>query len=481
MPRLPVILSLLLLTVAGCKSAASLPSDARTREADRQAMAKWGKGLDDLPRVKLVLVSPHNENITQEFGWAFALRHAVEKGELVEFEWRDVGGGGSAIQQYLTNIYKTSDTADIDVLWGGGDIVFNGLLKKIGANDDGVLQTLDLPKDVLDNVPAELHGQRFYDPKKRWIGSAVSGFGFLYNAQMCKQTGRSFPSTWTDLGDGQFTDLLVLADPGQSGSVTATYMTIVQTEGTWPAGWAKLLGILSNAKRIADSAGSSANAPVLGDALVAACIDFYGLLRVAEAPDKLVYVSPEKQTIFGPDPIGILKNPPHPELAKEFVDYVMSAPGQAMWALRVGEKDGSVRSVLGRQPIRRDVYELYAGKMSPRIVNPFAETEGMTVATAMKKVSFGAFRQLVVSAAVDNIDTLRQARKRLNELAADPSKKDLHAQMLAEFNTLPANVATLEAMAATDNKLRDAVEFYNISKGWRDEFRAKFERIAAAK
>lgn len=467
--------------LTGCKPQASLPGDARTQEAQRQVRDKWGKGLSDLPRVKLVLISPHNENITQEFGWAFALRHAVEKGELVEYEWRDVGGGGSAIQKYLENAYSKSDTADIDVLWGGGDIVFNGLVRKLPRHEEGILQPLELPKDVLDNVPAELNDVRFYDPKMRWIGSAVSGFGFLYNAQMCKRTGRESPRTWADLGDGQFTDLLVLADPGQSGSVTATYQTIVQTAETWPKGWARLLAILSNAKRIADSAGSSANAPVLGDAMVAACIDFYGLLRVAEAPDELVYVSPEKQTTFGPDPIGILKNPPHPELAKEFVEFVMSAPGQAMWALRVGEKDGPVRSVLGRQPIRRDVYELYAGKMSPRIVNPFAESQGMTIAPAMTKISFGAFRQLVVSAAVDNVDSLRLARRRLNELAADPSKKELHRQMLAEFNALPDNVSTLEKMSQTDGKLRDPVDFYNISKAWRDEFRAKFERIAAAK
>ena len=43
----------------------------------------------------------------------------------------------------------------------------------------------------------------------------------------------------------------------------------------------------------------------------------------------LVYVSPTGQTAFSPDPIAILKNPPHPKLAQQFVDFMTSEQAQA--------------------------------------------------------------------------------------------------------------------------------------------------------
>ena len=98
----------------------------------------------------------------------------------------------------------------------------------------------------------------------------------------------------------------------------------------------------------------------------------------------------------------------------------MSARGQALWALPVGAEDGPVRTALGRQPIRRDVYERYAGRLLPSVVNPYLAGAAMAGGAEMEQVNFGVLRRLVVAAAVDNIDGLRRARATLNRLAADP-------------------------------------------------------------
>ncbi len=463
----------------GCGEKDRTPADPRTAEADRQVRQRYGKGLDELPTVKLVLISAHNENILDEYAWAFSLHHAVEYGQKVDIERRDVGGGGSAIQRYLQNVYAEADESRIDVVWGGGDILFQVLIRPTTRHPQGLLLPLTLPNDVLANIPPQLNGQPLIDPQLRWVGSAVSGFGFLYNAEMLRRCRIDPPRLWQDLGAARFTDLIELADPAQSGSVTMTYLTIVKSERTWPAGWARLLAVLSNAKRIADAAGAAANAPVLGDALVATSIDFYGLTRVAEAPDQLVYVSPAGQTSFSPDPIGILKNPPNPVLAQRFVDFVMSARGQVLWALPVGAADGPVRTALGRQPIRRDVYQTYAGHLLPSVVNPYQVGAAMAVTSEMEKVNPGVLRRLVVVAAVDNIDGLRAARRVLNALAADPSRQEEYRRRLEEFHALPDNVAALEQMNSPDLWPKDAKALYRLDAGWRDFFRHKYERIIA--
>jgi len=472
------IIAIYAVLTLGCGGDQNAPDDARTAQVDRQVRQRWGKSLAELPTVTLQVISPHNENIQNEFAWAFSLHHALQYGQKVQIIWRDVGGGGSAIQQYLQNVYAEADTCGIDVLWGGGDMVFSALSRPTDRHAEGVFQPLALAADVLENIPAELHDQRFYDPQLRWVGSALSGFGFLYNAEMLRRCGIAPPRLWQDLGDSRFTDLIELADPAQSGSVTATYVTIVKSAPTWPAGWGRLIAVLSNAKRIADAAGAAANAPVLGDALVATSIDFYGLTRVAEAPEQLVYVSPAGQTPFSCDPIGILTNPPNGLLAQRFVDFVMSARGQALWALPVGAPDGPVRSALGRQPIRRDVYDLYRSRLLPSIVNPYQAGAAMVVAPGMEKVSFGVLRRLVVAAAVDNIDALRAARAALNRLQADPQRQDEYCRRLAVFNALPENVDTLEEMNSRDLWPKDDRQMYRIDTDWRDFFRRKYLEVA---
>jgi ABC-type Fe3+ transport system substrate-binding protein len=471
----------LLTACAGCGKDESTPADQRTAAADKAVRAKWGKSLADLPVVQLEIVSPHNENIIQEFEWAFSLHHALEYGQRVDLVESQVGGGGSSIEKYLLNVYANAPSSGIDVLWGGGDFAFATLAK------NALLEPMTLRDDVPANVPAQFGGLPMLaganappeGPRQfLWIGSAVSGFGFLYNEGILRRLNIAAPARWEDLADRRFTDLLEVADPGQSASAAAAFRMIVVSEPTWPAGWARLLQVLSNTKRFADSAGSAANAPVLGEAPVATCIDFYGIIRVAEAPRELVYVSPPGQTTFSPDPIAILKNPPHSELAQRFVDFVMSARGQALWALRIGEKDGPVRFVLGRQPIRRDVYEIYAGKMAPRIVNPYQAGQALEVSPQMQQVNFTVLRQLIISATVDNVNGLRTARRRLNELSADPSAADEYARRLAEFNRLPEDIDTLEKMNKLAGAFKDPKQFRAVTVGWRDFFADKFAKAA---
>jgi len=412
-----------------------------------------------------VAISPNNTDIEREYEDAFSLHHAVQFGQQVDIDWRDVGGGSSAILRYLENVYSTSDRSGIDVVWGGGEDNFVRLCA------DGILHKMTIPADVLDNVPAMLGGVKLYDGEHRWCGSAVSGFGFLYNKPLLERLGRQLPALWEDLGDGRFYDLVGLADPTQSGSAANNYEMIVQSGKEWPAGWAKLLSILGNAKKFYAGAGDAADAVPSGEVAVAACIDFYGTIRVSKYPDTLVYVSPKGQTTFTPDPIAILKNPPSPELAQRFVDFVLSLEGQAMWALPAGSPGGPVRSQLGRQPIRKDVYEKYAGRLPPAIVNPYTAGQGMQVDVQLWSASFDVLKQLVGAAAVRNRNGLRAAKKTLIDTGFEP-------QRLAEFIALPENVSSRNKLDEVARQLRDDKQAEIVTSGWVEFFRQKYERVS---
>jgi len=116
--------------------------------------------------------------------------------------------------------------------------------------------------------------------------------------------------------------------------------------------------------------------------------------------------------------------------------------------------------------------------MVPNTINFYEQPSTMIVSKEMSKVNFGILRQLVVSAAVDNIDSMRKARRRLNQLQADPSAREQYQAALADFNALPEDVSTIEKMNATAGRMNDLVEMYKITVAWRDFFKHKYTTIA---
>jgi len=465
------------LLLAGCgERDTGLPRDARTAAVDQQVRAKWGKGLDELPTVSLIILSANNENILDEFEWAFSLHHAVAYGQTVTFDRRDVGGGGTSMETALLNNYTRGQTPGFDILWGGGDTIHMNLARG-GRGIDGtptgpLLETLTLADDVLENIPAEFAGTPMRDGNLRWVGSAMSGFGILYNKGILEKIRRQPPRDWQDLGDDRFLGLVELADSQQSGSAAAVYRTIVISDD-WPAGWHKLLAVLGNVHRFADSAGSAANAPALGEAPLATCIDFYGAMRVMEAPDQLVYFTPPGQSIFTSDPIAILKGAPNRDLAQRFVDFVVSPAGQALWALPVGAEGGPVRKPLGRQPIRRDTYTQLAGRMLPFITDPYEQGQAIVLTAEKNAVDFKVLRELVGAAAITNRQGLAAAKAAI-------VRSNHRPDLVAEFNALPQNVATLDAIQALAKELREAkgnARIDALRDEWQQFFREKYQRI----
>ncbi len=418
-----------------------------------------------LPEVRLVLISPHNTDIQKEYEAAYVKHHAARYGERVTFEWRDVGGGASSILSHLRNVYENSEQSGIDVVWGGGDFNFARMAS------EGILMPMELADDVAANIPATHGGLVLCDPDRLWCGSAMSGFGIFYNKQLLERLRLTPPTRWEDLGEPHFFDLVGLADPSQSGSAAASYAMIVQSEDTWQAGWAKLLGILANTKKFYAGAGDAAEALPSGEAAITTCIDFYGTNRMAKYPTSLQYLSPRGQTAFNPDPIAILKNPPNPAVAQGFVDFVLSYEGQSLWALPVGADGGPERSALGRQPIRKDVYAERAGEMLGSIVNPYEAGQTMELDTALWNDSYGLLRHLVWAAAVRNVDFMKAAKERLIKTNNDPA-------LVALFNRLPDNVATREAVAETNRMLADRKQRDIIVTDWVAYFRDQYEQVA---
>lgn len=193
---------------------------------------------------RLIVVTPHNQDIRREFARAFSEWHERTYRQAVEIDYR-VPGGTNDIKRQLENTYRGHRDAGgalrpdsyigIDVVWGGGDYFFDNELKPLG-----VLQPLRLdPRTLAAAFPQPtLAGVKLYDHAidpatgavlpPRWVGVCLSSFGIVYNADLLDTLGLTYPQSWDDLADPRLAGMLALADPLRSGSAAVAFNMVLQ-------------------------------------------------------------------------------------------------------------------------------------------------------------------------------------------------------------------------------------------------------------
>ena len=276
------------------------------------------------------------------------------------------------------------------------------------------------------------------------------------------------PKVWNDLGKPDMHNNIILADPSQSSSIAAAFEMILQSEKEWPSGWKKLLSVLGNAKKFTSSAGSAADAPVIGESAVAACIDYYGTMRVSKDPAKLGFVSPRGGTGYTPDPISMLKNAPNREIAKRFMDFSLSLEGQRLWALMPGTPDGPEKYCLNRPPIRKDFYSEYTESIPEWISRPYS-SDPIEVDANLREKRYDVMILLVKACAIENSNLLLDAKGYVDKTENEKLKE--------LFYSLPDNIKTIEQACSLHEEIKDDAKRQKISMEWSEFFRNKFKSV----
>ncbi len=319
----------------------------------------------------LIIISPHPDAARKEFAAAFSKWHEDHYGTPATVEYRDLGGG-TTVTKAIRSLYgHSSASSGIDVYFGGGAPDHQYLA------GEGCIEKIELPAELLAQIPQTINGVRQYDANAGWYGACISSFGILYNAQLLNELNAKgaadqqlpTPRRWADLADPRFNGLLIAAGP-ESSSGRACYELILQSAGKWTAGWKRLLGFWANCQGFTAGASDLPTRVHNGQALAATCIDFYAFGEIATAGEgQLKFVLPEDGVVWTPDPVSVLKGAPHREMARKFVEFVLSVDGQALWCLPAGTPGGPVSRTLFRQPINRLAYERYGEKFPPQLVN----------------------------------------------------------------------------------------------------------------
>ncbi len=350
-----------------------------------------GDEVSDAART-LIIISPHNEQIRWEFGRGFERWHEQEFGEPVRVIWNRPGGT-SEIRRMLIAQYTAAlrDGRPVggaaDLMMGGGSYEFTRLSEPITIDINGETRTTTITAKLvfdqqwLDDVYGEnrITNSVLYDPDGFWFGTALSGFGIVYNRDVLDELELPVPTVWADLSHPKLRGWVALVNPAQSGSITTALETILLRMG-WTDGWRVLRRCGANARYFSASSIKPPLDVSQGDAAAGICIDFYGRyqaqsVKEAGGGDRLGYVDPPGLTTIDPDPIAMLNGARDPELARRFIEYSLSERAQALWQFPI-EDDvdddlGPTRFELRRLPIRRSMYEKYRQRMIDD-VDPFA-------------------------------------------------------------------------------------------------------------
>jgi ABC-type Fe3+ transport system substrate-binding protein len=463
---------------------------------------------------RLVIVTPHNEQIRYEFGRAFSRWHQQTHGESVEIDWRSLGGT-SDIRRMLISRYeklakagRENEGAGFDMMFGGGAYEFDYQLKPgvrmIRRDDRGNPVTRRVSISVPTELPAELIAaayptrriadEKLYDAQDgHWYGVVLSSFGIAYNRDVLERLGLPEPTTWADLADPRYDRWVALADPAHSGSVRVTYDAILQRYGfdnadaddPYAKGFLRRSGIktlrrvFANARYFAPGSNKVPTDVSHGEAAAGICIDFYGRYQsqVIGGGRRVGFVAPAGSTLISADPIAVLRGAKNRELATRFIQFLLTEQGQAIWCFERGVEvvretgesklRGPERFELRRSPIRRDMYAKHLEHMTDK-VDPFDIARAVPEGTPSY---FGPLPTLLHAMCMD-VHTDLQAAWRTVYACDDPALK---AKLRIEFDKLPFTRDELRAAAGRwRNDPRAELE---DRMAWTDFFRDQYARV----
>ncbi|MBN1682958.1 extracellular solute-binding protein [Candidatus Bathyarchaeota archaeon] len=405
---------------------------------------------------KLTIISPHASSIKNEYKIAFEAFYLATYGSSVTVEYVDTGGTSDIIA-YVDAAFAANNqtTSNIDVWFGGGIEPF------INAKSKNQLVPYKINQSTLDLIPQNLSGFPIYDFEYYWYGADLSGFGIIYNKAIVNQQNLLVPKTWEDLANPALQGWVGSADPRHSGSTHMVYEIMMQAYG-WEKGikLATLMG--ANVKSWPSSSSAVPKAVSAGDIAYALCIDYYAWAEVAKVgADKIGYILPEGLTVINPDAIGILKGAPNLELAKIFVEYVMSKEGQKLLMLPVGASGGPTKDLLGRMSIMPSLYtEIGSDSVVP--LNPFTVTSQLEYNVTLGSLRYVLLNDLIGSTIIDIHSDLKLVCTQISQLNKTLIESGVSSTKIVEavnkVGEAPINEATALTLAEdwSDTTLRNS-------------------------
>lgn len=247
-----------------------------------------------------------------------ALAEGFEKATGVKVNWIRMSSG-----ETLARLRAEKENPQADVWWGG----------TLDPHSIGALE--GLTEAYCPSIYDELD-PRFRDPLGdcQVIGVYVGILGLSANEGVLKELDLPTPTGWADLIDPRFKGLLGVANPNTSGTALTTLATQMfrkgEEKGEKVDEEAAMEYMKALHKNIANYTKSGVAPGILaGRGEIAVAIVFlHDVIYQIEEGYPVTAIAPREGTGYEIGGLNLVKGAPHPELAKQFMDWVVSAEAQ---------------------------------------------------------------------------------------------------------------------------------------------------------
>lgn len=332
---------------------------------------------------KLVVITSFPKDLTGAFKKAFEKQYPKVKIEMLK---KKTTAGIKYIQETRSN-------NKADIYWVSAPDAFEVL------KDQGLLQVY---RSKVKGIPEFIGSYPLNDPDGYYSGVAAAGYGIMWNNRYLKAKKIPAPSQWKDLEKPIYHNHIGMSAPSRSGTTHLTVETMLQGEGGWNEGWKNLKRMAGNFKTVTERSFGVPDGVNTGSFGVGIVIDFFGLSSKASGfPVDFTY---PRYTAVVPANVGIIKNAPHPNAAKVFVDFLRSTEGQKIL----------LKPKISRLPINPDTYD-FAPNNFP---NPFKDSsigKDIKFDVKLSKSRYNLVNSLFDVMITYRLDDLRDATEKLHK------------------------------------------------------------------
>jgi ABC-type Fe3+ transport system substrate-binding protein len=397
----------------------------------------------------------------------------------------------------------------IDLFFGGGSFDLSAQATAGRLVDCGVIAAH--PEIFNEKViPQTVGGEPYWDPHGRWIGACLASFGICYNTDVLRMLKIDHPpGQWSDLADPRYFGQLALANPTQSGSVAKAFEMLIQQQmlmlakqiqkmsvaGSRPPpevkkqmdamaaqGWINAMQLIqkisANARYFTDSGTKVPFDVESGNAAAGMCIDFYGrfeseAVRKSDGSSRMHYITPAGGSSVGVDPIGMFRGAPHPGLAREFIEFVISLDGQTLWNWKIGTPGGPERYALRRLPVRPELYDrIFTIYRSDQEAQPYKEANMFQYHDQWTSPLFRVISFIVRAMCIDPHDEMRDAWQALVASHFPPEA------MKSFLDVSKVDYAAASGTIRDTLRSPQKIDEMRLSESLTESFRAQYRKAA---
>jgi len=249
----------------------------------------------------LVLYTSQPDKDAAETTAAFIKRHAGVKVEIFR------SGTTEIMNKLMAEIAAGDPRPDVLLV---ADSISLELLKKDN-------RLLAYPQADVSNFP-----EAAYDRDRTYFGTKLITSGIVYN------TGaRERPAAWKDLADPKYRGQIVMPSPLYSGAAAITVSTFVARADF---GWSFMDSLMKGNQAVAVRGnGAVLRSVASGEKAYGILVDFMAL-NAKQKGSPVEFVIPAEGLTAVTEPVAILRTARNPQMARAFVDFLLSDEGQRL-------------------------------------------------------------------------------------------------------------------------------------------------------